>query len=154
MRIMAIDPGEKRIGIAIADAEVRLARPLEVMTRRSRAEDFARIAEMLRVHGVGLIVVGQPLAEDGGTGTRARTVARWAAALAAALGAEPPAPAAGPAPRPVAGCLQVVLWDERMSSLAAAQIRHAQGKRGHGHLDAVAAAVILQDYLDSVSPDV
>jgi len=154
MRILGIDPGEKRIGVAIANREVRLARPLQVLTRRSRAEDFVRIAEIVRAHDVGLIVVGQPLAEDGGAGVRARTVERWTAALAAALGAEPPAPAGESPTRQAQERLQIVLWDERMSTLAATQIRRAQGKRGHAHVDAVAAAVILQDYLDSVCPGV
>jgi putative Holliday junction resolvase len=152
MRILGIDPGEKRIGLAIADSELRLARPLQVLTRRSRADDFARLAEIMRAHDVGLIVVGQPLAEDGGAGARARTVERWATALAEAVGAEPPVPAGAVPQRHEPEHPAFVLWDERMSTLEATRIRRAQGKRGHAPVDAVAAAVILQDYLDSVFP--
>jgi putative Holliday junction resolvase len=134
MRILALDPGERRIGMALADEQVRLARPLGVLERRSRAEDFARLAALAAEHQVARVVVGQPLAPDGGAGRRAASVARWAAALAAALG------------------LPVELWNERYSSVEAAAIVRAQGagaRRRHTSLDAVAAAVILQDYLDA-----
>jgi putative Holliday junction resolvase len=157
VRILAIDAGERRIGLALAEPELGLAQTLGVLERRSRAEDFARLAALVAEHQVGLIVVGQPLAEDGGLGVRARTVGRWAAALARALGAPPPQPAGAPrtgtglASAPQAD-LRVVLWDERHSTATAHEIQRAQGRRGRRGrtpIDAVAAAVILQDYLDS-----
>ncbi len=155
MYILGVDQGEKRIGLAIADAQLRLVSPLGVLERRSRAEDFARLAQIVRERQVGLIVVGQPLAEDGGEGQRARSVRRWAEALAEALGAVPPE--SGTVPASASGeaqALRIVLWDERLSTVAAADIQRAQGKRGSRRtpIDAMAAAVILQDYLDS-QPD-
>ncbi len=156
MQILGLDHGAKRIGMALADAAVRLARPLGVLKRGSRAEDFARLAAVVREHHVGLIVVGQPLNEDGSAGPKALTVARWAAALAEALGAPPPVQAgAKHGTISAIGDTQVpfvVLWDERLSTVQAMEVHVAQGKRpetARSRIDALAAAVVLQDYLDS-----
>ena len=138
MRILGLDPGEKRIGIAISDPTGTLARPLQALERASRAEDFAAIAALVAEHDVALVVVGQPLSLDGTEGPQARQVARYADALAAHL----------PVP--------VVSWDERYTTAVANELliqsrrkkaRHRA--RASGQIDAIAAAVILQSYLDS-----
>jgi putative Holliday junction resolvase len=138
MRILALDMGERRVGIAVSDLTASLARPLQALVRGSREEDFAAIAAIVAKHDVGLVVVGQPLALDGTEGPQAQRVARYADALAAHL--------------PV----QVVLWDERFTTMEAEEIlrqRRSEKKRrrarASGELDAIAAAVILQSYLDS-----
>jgi len=137
MRVLALDVGERRMGVAISDPTGALARPLQTLVCGSREEDFAAIAGLVAEHDVGLVVVGQPLSLDGTEGPQARRVARYAEALAARL--------------PV----RIVSWDERYTTAEAKEIlRQGRGEKGRRRarekkLDAVAAAVILQSYLDS-----
>jgi putative Holliday junction resolvase len=139
VRILGLDPGERRIGIAVSDPMGTLAHPLQTLVRGSREEDFAAIAALVAEHDVELVVVGWPLSLDGTEGPQARRVARYTDALAACL----------PVP--------VVSWDERFTTVAADEIlRQIRGRKGRrrararGQVDAIAAAVILQSYLDSV----
>lgn len=133
MRVLALDPGERRVGIAISDPTGTVARPLQTLARKSKEEDFDAIASLVSEHDVGLVVVGQPLSLDGTEGPQARRVARYALALADHL----------PVP--------VVSWDERFTTATAEEIlrQNRKKKKSQGDLDAVAAAVILQSYLDS-----
>ena len=139
MRVLALDVGERRVGIAIGDPTGTVARPLQALVRGSREEDFAAITALVAEHDVGLVVVGQPLSLDGTEGPQARRVARYAEALAAML----------PVP--------VVAWDERFTTVAAEDILRQNRRqkkrqaRTRGEVDSIAAAVILQGYLDSVS---
>jgi len=126
------------VGIAISDPTGTVARPLQALVRGSREEDFAAIAALVVEHDIGLVVVGRPLSLDGTEGPQARRVARYAEALAARL--------------PV----RLVSWDERFTTVEAEEIlrqsrskREMRRARTAGELDAVAAAVILQSYLDS-----
>lgn len=138
MRLLALDVGDRRIGVAVSDATGLIANPLSVIRRASKAEDFERIARLVREQDVEGLVVGHPLNADGNAGPQAQRVERYAAALADALQAE--------------GLnLPMVLWDERMSTLRAQEVMIAAGrtrKDRRRRIDAVAAAVILQDYLD------
>lgn len=138
MRLLALDVGDRRIGVAVSDATGLIANPLSVIRRASKAEDFERIARLVREQDVEGLVVGHPLNADGSAGPQAQRVERYAAALADALQAE--------------GLnLPMVLWDERMSTLRAQEVMIAAGRKRkdrRGRIDAVAAAVILQDYLD------
>ncbi len=125
------------MGIAISDPTGIIARPLQVLMRASRKEDFAAIAAIVAEHDVGLVVIGQPLSLDGTEGPQARQVAGYAAALADALPVE------------------VVSWDERFTTATAGEILRQTRKekdrrraRGKGEIDTIAAAVILQGYLD------
>ena len=138
MRVLALDMGERRVGVAISDPTGTVARPLQTLVRGSREEDFAAIAGLVAEYGVGLVVVGRPLSLDGTEGPQARRVIRYVEALAARLP------------------IRVVLWDERFTTAAAQEIlRQSRGKkkrrqaRSAGEVDAIAAAVILQSYLDS-----
>ncbi|RLC89656.1 MAG: Holliday junction resolvase RuvX [Chloroflexi bacterium] len=136
MRVLALDVGERRIGVAISDPSGTIARPLQTLARGSREEDFAAIAALVAEHGVGLVVVGRPLSLNGTEGPQARRVARYAEALTATL----------PVP--------VTAWDERFTTVTAEEIlrqtrRKKRRARDKGEVDAVAAAVILQSYLDS-----
>ncbi|MDY6877871.1 MAG: Holliday junction resolvase RuvX [Chloroflexota bacterium] len=137
MRLLALDVGERRVGIAISDPTGTVARPLQALVRGSREEDFAAITALVAEHDVGLVIVGQPLSLNGTEGPQARRVARYAEALAAGL----------PVP--------IVAWDERFTTVEAEDIlrqnrRHKKRQaRTRGEVDAVAAAVILQSYLDS-----
>ena len=137
MRVLALDVGERRVGIAISDPTGTVARPLQTLVRGSREEDWVTIAALVAEHDVGLVVVGQPLSLDGTEGPQARQVARYADALAARL----------PIP--------IVPWDERFTTVTAdeiiRQIHKGKKRRAHAksEVDAIAAAVILQSYLDS-----
>lgn len=133
MRILAVDPGEKRLGLAISDPSSLVANPLKVLGHVARTIDAAQIAQIAQEQDAGLIVVGQALDSDGQPTPASRRSAR----LAAAIRAQTEIP--------------VVLWDESHSTQAAQQARRAMGvkhSRRTGHLDDLAAAVILQTYLD------
>jgi putative Holliday junction resolvase len=139
MRCLALDVGERRTGVAVGE---RIARPLATMVRRSRAEDYARIADLIRQHDIDRLVVGLPLNMDGSRGAQARRVTRYAERMMGAL-AE------------MGLDVTLVLWDERLTTEEAiGVIERRDGRRsGRGHsVDAVAATLILQSYLDSEAP--
>ena len=131
-RALALDLGERRIGVAVSDALGMAARPLEIFSRTSRKADFAHICALVAAHQVDVVIVGLPFNMDGSEGRQAAWVRDYSAALAETL------------------AVPVKFWDERLTSEEAADILHAQGKSAaKGTVDAVAAAVILQSYLDS-----
>jgi putative Holliday junction resolvase len=137
--LVALDVGERRIGVAVSDASNTIATPLEVIRRTSKAEDFARIAEIARRVGTRVLVVGHPLDADDGIGPQARRVERYVELLAETVRAE--------------GLeLTIRLQDEHGSTQRAQQALLASGRgarKRREKLDAAAAAVILQDYLDA-----
>lgn len=133
MRILAVDPGEKHLGIAISDPEGRLARPLTTLRHASRAKDAAQIVALADENEAGLILVGQALDSEGRPGPQAR----HAQNVAEAIRALTPLP--------------VELVDESFSSQEAAEALRAAGKRRRdrqAQIHAAAAAAILQGYLD------
>ena len=133
-RIMALDLGEKRIGVALSDPTRVIASPHSVLTRKSRLEDAARYNHLIAENGVTLLVVGLPITLGGQERERAAWVRDYAADLAERL------------PVPIA------FWDESLSTVEAQAALRAQGRRGkklRERVDAVAAAVILQSYLDA-----
>lgn len=133
MRVLALDIGDRRIGVAVSDPSGLIARPLRVLKRRSKKEDFAAIAALVAEYSAERVVVGRPLTPKGCVGQQARRVEGYARALAEAL----------PVP--------VELWDERYTTVAAEEIlretRKPSERREKRDVDAVAAAVLLQDYL-------
>mgnify|MGYP001283702435 FL=1 len=140
-RVMALDLGEKRIGIALSDPTRTIAAAHSVLSRRSRQEDFAHYDQLIAANGVTLLVVGLPMTLGGQEGQRAAWVRDYAAELAARL------------------AVPVALWDESLSTVEAEAALRAQGRRGRKlrqRVDAVAATIILQSYLDAqrgVTPD-
>ena len=133
MRVIAVDPGEKRIGLAISDPTGTIANPLSVVKHVSRTLDAAIIAGLAKENGADLIIVGEAV-DDEGPGLRARQAQR----LADAIRLQSPLP--------------VALWDESSSTQTARQARLEMGvkrRKRSGHLDDLAAVVILQDYLDA-----
>lgn len=138
MKWLALDVGDRRVGVAVSDASGLIATPLTVIVRRSKVEDFARIIRLVREQGAAGLIVGLPLNDDGSLNPQAQRIARYAAALEAALRAE--------------GLeLPLILWDERMSSRRAEEALIGAGRKARDRrkrIDAAAAAVILQDYLD------
>ena len=135
MRCLALDVGERRIGVAVGEV---LARPLTTLRRRSKAQDFAVLAELVRQHQIDTLVVGLPLNIDGSSGFQAQRTARYAEQLQSALSE-------------TGLTMQMVLWDERLSTAHAdtllSEVGYNAGQR-HTQIDAAAAAVILQSYLD------
>ncbi|MGB9300237.1 MAG: Holliday junction resolvase RuvX [Anaerolineae bacterium] len=133
MRLMGLDIGDKRIGVALSDPDKMLARSLRVMRRRSQEADMHLIASLVEEHDVEKIIIGHPLRLNGRAGEQATRIESYAAELRAALG------------------VPVVLWDESCSTQRAreAMIEAGRGRKERkARLDAVAAAVILQDYMD------
>lgn len=133
MRILAIDPGEKNIGVAISDPTGTIANPFTVLKHVSRTEDAAAIVEIASQNEVGLIVIGQALSGEGTPTLQSRRAARLAGAIKSQT------------------TIRVCLWDESGSTQTARAARIAMGatrRKRKGHLDELAATVILQDYLD------
>lgn len=134
MRVLCIDPGEKRIGLAVSDPSGTIARPLTILEHRSREADAREIVDLAESLGVGLIVVGVPYDWNGTIGPAARRALRLADAIR------------------VAGSITVVTWDESGSSQRAQALlreMHASRKKRREPLDHRAAAIILQDFLDT-----
>jgi putative Holliday junction resolvase len=132
VRILGIDPGEVRVGIAISDPRGIVAVPVGVFSR-STDGSAAALARLAKSEGVELIVMGLPLLSGGEVGTQARKARRFGREIETLSG------------------LAVVFWDERFSSQDAGRILIASGaprKRRRYDRDATAAAIILQDYLD------
>jgi putative Holliday junction resolvase len=134
MRILAVDPGSKRIGLALSDPTGTIANPLAVLEHRARLVDAASVAELARSNQAGCIVVGQSLGDDGNPTYEGRRSARFAEALRTQTD------------------LPVELWDEGLTTRDARSARIAVGasrRRRSGHLDDLAATVLLQSYLDA-----
>lgn len=134
MRILAVDHGEKRIGLALSDPTATLASPLKVIGHVSRLLDAAQVAELAVQHQAGLIVIGQSFDEEGLPNLAGRRAARFAEALRTQTD------------------IPITLWDESFSTQDARATRIEMGvnrkKRG-GHLDELAAVLILRSYLES-----
>jgi putative pre-16S rRNA nuclease len=135
-RVLALDIGGKRTGLAISDASGTLARPLGVITSATPIpEVIARVEQLQREDdGLGAIVVGRPVRLDGSANEQTTHVESLVAALRART------------------TLPVVLQDERLTSVEAESrlaVNDKDWRRRKLKLDAAAAAVILQDYLDS-----
>ena len=133
MRILALDVGQKRIGVALSDPGGLLATPLTTIGSRGESSDVRAVLGLTDEHGVGEIIVGLPLSLSGHRGAQAQRVAQFTKALAK-LAAVP-----------------VRSVDERYSSVEAERLLRDSGvppSRNKAQVDAAAAAVILQSHLD------
>ena len=132
MRIMAIDYGNARTGVAISDPTGLLAGYTEVIHSRKGEQVCARLAELVEQYKVEELVMGFPRNMDGTEGPRAELYRAFAGEVEGATGLTP------------------VLWDERRTTIEAHDILHASGKKMKNHkktVDAVAATLILEGYL-------
>lgn len=125
-RILAVDPGDKRHGLAISDPTGLIARPLLVLEHTSRAADAREIILAAENHEAGMILVGIPYDSEGMPGPQARKALRLVEALCETA------------------TIPILTWHESGSTQAALQIHKADQL-----LDARAAAVILQEYLNA-----
>jgi putative Holliday junction resolvase len=151
-KILALDYGRARIGLALADSEARIAAPHDTLERVNRNEDMRRLRELVREHHIQLIVVGLPLRLDGTHGDMAEETARFANRLRKQIG------------------IPVAMMDERLTSWEAERIleeelgrrithqithdgkrKHLRNAQGKYTVDAIAATVILREYLSRES---
>lgn len=136
MRILALDHGTKRIGIAISDELKIIAQPLEFVAAEPFANFVARLKELIRDKEVELILIGMPRNMDGSYGPAALKVQEFVAVLKETI------------------AVPIKTWDERLTSAQAnrfllqANVRRAERKQ---KVDKTAAAILLQSYLDSKS---
>jgi len=138
-RILALDVGDRRVGVAVSDETQTLARSLTVLHRRSKAHDFEALAGLVREQAVTALVVGLPLSADGGEGQQAGRIRRYVTALGQALAAQ-------------GVDVPLVFHDESLSTVTATEAMIASGRKRRyrrRRIDAAAAAAILQDYLDT-----
>jgi len=134
MRVMAIDPGEKRWGLAVSDEDGELAHSRPALLPASEKEGLEGVRAFVREEDVAMIVLGLPLELSGREGPAARKARSLAERLAAATGRD------------------VALWDERLSSVAASRALRARGlssKQQRGKVDSVAAALLLSSFLEA-----
>lgn len=133
-RILAIDYGRKRLGLALSDELGLTARPLRVLSRTNRRNDLQRLRDVCRQHTVARIIVGHPLDMSGDAGEMAGEAARFAARLQKELG------------------LETELVDERLTSWDARQMLadEAPPRRKDEPVDDLAAAILLREYLGKI----
>jgi putative Holliday junction resolvase len=133
-RILGLDLGDRRIGVALSDPLGVSAQPLLTLHRRSWAADLGALVRLVREHDVGRIVVGLPLGMDGSRGARVLLAEDFMQRAARATG------------------LPVVSWDERLTTVQAERALlegDASRARRRAVIDQVAAVILLQSYLDA-----
>ena len=134
MIILAIDHGSKNIGIAICDELEIAARPLALMAHRSKEIDTAEVAELVRMHHVEKVLLGVSYKEEGEPNEAGRVALNFGRALTSQVS------------------VPIEIWDESFTTRDAIALKVRQGihrKKRAGHHDATAAALLLQDYLDT-----
>ncbi len=134
MRILAVDHGEKRIGVALTDSTGKIATPLAVIKHISRVIDAQQVAALVVQHRSEWIVIGQSFDEDGFPNRAGRSAARFAEELKSHTQ------------------IPIVMWDESFSTQEAWAAHVEMGttrRKRAGHLDELAATLILQSYLEA-----
>lgn len=137
-RLMGLDFGSKTVGVALSDPTGLIASPLEIIEREREdklRKTFSRIEELIEEYKVTKIVLGLPLNMDSSEGERVRKTQEFKEALERRTG------------------LEIVLWDERLSTVEAHDIMTEAGVKGIDRkkfVDKIAASIILQDYMDSL----
>jgi len=134
MRILAVDHGEKRIGLALSDPTMMIASPFKVIKHVSRLLDAAQVANLANENDVGLIVIGQSFDEEGHPNLAGRRAAKFAEALKEQTN------------------IPIELFDESFSTQDARATRIEMGvsrKQRAGHMDELAAVMILRSYIES-----
>lgn len=136
-RILGVDYGSVRIGLAVSDVERRISSPLKTHQRRGPQADAAFLKQQIEQEEIGLIVVGLPVHLDGREGEKAKEARDFGHWLAKISG------------------LSVIFWDERFTTLEAEGHLRSAGltrKRRRDRRDRVAAQILLQTFLDAGSP--
>jgi putative Holliday junction resolvase len=135
-RILALDVGKRRIGVAISDELGLTAQGLETLERKNNRQDCARLARLAAENDVSLFLVGNPVNMSGKEGRQAEWVRQFAETLSARAG------------------LPIKLWDERLTTVAAERVLRQSGisieKRARA-VDRLSAVILLQSYLDALA---
>lgn len=137
-RVLGLDPGKVRIGLALSDPLGMTAQPLRVLECSGPRKDLQRLEALVREHGVSAVVVGLPLKLSGAEGSSAAQARELARAL----------------DRRLPG-VRVALWDERLTTVEAERTMisgNVSRKRRKQAVDVLAAVLILQGYLDAGCP--
>ena len=129
MRIMAIDYGQKKVGIAMSDELGVISQPLMTLRAKSQKEFIKRLKFIIRENNVGLILVGNPLSHSGKATPISQEILRFVEVLEKSIAVE------------------VNLWDERFTSRYASQILKEKGIKQKGNIDQIAASLMLEEYL-------
>ena len=135
MRILGLDYGEKRIGVAVGDEEGLIAQGLPTIIRKTQKHDMEILTNLIKNHSIEKIVIGYPVRLDGSEGIQCEKVNRFAAVLQKTF------------------LLPIVRWPETMSTKDAEEILISSGirwKKRKNKVDKIAACLILQSYLDSI----
>jgi putative Holliday junction resolvase len=138
MRILALDVGDSRIGVAVSDELQIIAQALGVIQRSGIASDIKRIEDLCKSYDVAKVVVGLPITLMGEIGIQGQKVLEFTKALQQAL------------------ALPVIMRDERLTTVQANKIlreSNVSEKRGKKSVDSIAAAIILESYLGSLTSD-
>ena len=141
MRSLGLDIGDRKTGVAISDPDGVLATPLTVIERRNQEDVIADIIKLVEQYKVECIVVGLPYSLDGHLTQQAMKVKDFAEKLQDVIASRSPK-------------INIQMWDERLSSVAAERLMIEAGTRKNKrrqHQDALAAAIILQGFLDSLN---
>lgn len=136
LRVLGLDLGDRRIGVAISDPSCKLALWSETLFVSGERDAQRRIGDIVREHGINRIVVGLPLNLDGSVGFRAEKTQAFAGLLRDRLKVE------------------VLFWDERLTTSIAKRTLHDAGRKAtkrDGNLDQMSAVLILQGYLDRLA---
>lgn len=136
MRILALDHGTRRVGVAVSDELKMIAQPLEYIPAEPFADLLARLKELIREKEVEMILLGLPRNMDGSYGPAALKVQDFAAALRGAL------------------TVPIQTWDERLTSVIANRFLiqgNVRRQKRKEKVDKMAAAILLQSYLDSLA---
>jgi putative Holliday junction resolvase len=129
-RLMGIDHGERRIGVALTDPLQLFASPHSIIDVQNAEKVLETLRDLITTENVARVVIGLPTASDGGVGKQAALVIHWARALKPRIN------------------VPIILWDESYSSEIAAGLAGQRTRRGEP-IDDIAAAAILQEYLDA-----
>jgi putative holliday junction resolvase len=135
-RLLGLDVGDRRVGVAVSDAMGLTAQPLMTLVRSNRRQDARSLLRVIRKHECTEIVVGNPIYMSGDLSPQALKAQAFAQMLREETG------------------LPVHLWDERLTTTEAHRLLHASGLAGSEHkkvVDQVAAVLILQSYLDALA---
>jgi len=134
-RVLALDLGKKRIGLAISDPLGITAQGLPNLVRTNKRSDLKALAALANEHGIGLILMGNPIGMRGEEGRQSAWVREFAEALERATG------------------LPVRLWDERLTTVEAQRVLRSSGislEKRAAAVDRLSAVILLQSYLDSL----
>ena len=134
MRVLGLDVGDVRVGVAVSDGLKMIAQPLDTLIRKDAASDMAALGSLIKTNEVTEVVVGLPLNMDGSKGKRAELAIDFAEKVKGALG------------------VAVTMWDERLSTIQAERtlLEADTSRRGRRRvIDKLAAQLILQSYLDT-----